>query len=179
MMRKTLIATLSLVAVIAVVDVVSTDCATAADPAMNVIGPSMRVISSDATSRFMPLGLNKSVVIELPTDISEALVVNPKIVNAVVRSQRRVYIIGAEVGQTNVYFFDADGRQIVGLDITVSTEANLVGIDVTAYRGDIESKYVCTPSRCKEWIAERPPVVPVSNFLILNAVPAAPPSSGP
>src|SRR5713101_1355046 len=69
-----------------------------------------------ADSRFVPLGIGKSVVIDLPRDIKDVLVADPKIANAVIRSSRRAYIIGATVGQTNIYFFDAEGRQLIGLD---------------------------------------------------------------
>src|SRR5882757_2629628 len=52
-------------------------------------------------ARFLPLGIGKSVVIDLPRDIKDVLVADPKIANAVVRSAQRAYIIGAAVGQTN------------------------------------------------------------------------------
>jgi pilus assembly protein CpaC len=42
----------------------------------------------------------------------------------VIRSSRRAYVIGNEVGQTNVFFFDADGKQMVGLDIAVTRSLN-------------------------------------------------------
>ena len=51
------------------------------------------------------------MVIDLPRDIKDVLVADPKIANAVVRSTRRAYIIGAAVGQTNIYFFDAEGTR--------------------------------------------------------------------
>ena len=76
------------------------------------------------TSRFVPLGVGKSVVVDLPADIKDVLVADPKIANAVVRTARRAYIIGVKVGQTNVYFFDAEGRQIVGFDIAVTRDLN-------------------------------------------------------
>jgi pilus assembly protein CpaC len=72
----------------------------------------------------MPLGVGKSVVIDLPRDIKDVLVADPKIANAVVRSARRAYIIGAAVGQTSLYFFDADGQQIAGFDIAVTRDLN-------------------------------------------------------
>ena len=72
----------------------------------------------------MPLGIGKSVVIDLPRDIKDVLVADPKIANAVVRSSRRAYIIGVAVGQTNIYFFDADGQQIAGFDIAVTRDLN-------------------------------------------------------
>ena len=51
-------------------------------------------------------------MIDLPRDVKDVLVADPKIANAVIRSSQRAYIIGAAVGQTNVVFFDADGQQI-------------------------------------------------------------------
>ena len=59
-------------------------------------------------------------VIDLPRDVKDVLVADPKIDNAVIRSTRRAYLIGVAVGQTNVYFFDAEGKQIAGLDIAVT-----------------------------------------------------------
>jgi len=85
---------------------------------------SVQVAASEASSRFVPLGVGKSVAIDLPADIKDVLVADPKIANAVVRSSRRVYIIGANVGQTNIFFFDADGRQIAGFDIAVTRDLN-------------------------------------------------------
>ena len=61
-------------------------------------------------ARFLALGVGKSVVIDLPRDIKDVLVADPKIANAVVRSAQRAYIIGATVGQTNIVFFDAAGQ---------------------------------------------------------------------
>jgi pilus assembly protein CpaC len=78
----------------------------------------------DATTQFVPLGIGKSFVIDLPTDIKDVLVAEPKIANAVVRSSRRAYIIGVTVGQTNVFFFDSEGRQIAGFDIAVTRDLN-------------------------------------------------------
>ena len=79
--------------------------------------------NSDGT-RFIPLGVGKSYVVDLPRDAKDVLVADPKIANAVVRSARRAFIIGASVGQTNVFFFDAEGRQIAGFDIAVTRDLN-------------------------------------------------------
>jgi len=84
----------------------------------------IRLVGSDASSRFVPLGIGKSVVIDLPRDVKDVLVADPLTANAVIRSARRAYIIGVKVGQTNVFFFDADGEQIGGLDIAVTRNLN-------------------------------------------------------
>ena len=75
-------------------------------------------------TRFLSLGIGKSVVIDLPREVKDVLVADPKIANAVIRSAQRAYIIGAAVGQTNVVFFDADGQQIASYDIAVKRDLN-------------------------------------------------------
>jgi pilus assembly protein CpaC len=75
-------------------------------------------------ARFLSLGIGKSAVIDLPRDIKDVLVADPKIANAVVRSAQRAYIIGAAVGQTNIVFFDSEGQQIVAYDIAVKRDLN-------------------------------------------------------
>jgi pilus assembly protein CpaC len=77
-----------------------------------------------AKTRFLALGVGKSVVIDMPRDVKDVLVADPKIANAVVRSAQRAYIIGAAVGQTNVVFFDADGQQVASYDIAVKRDLN-------------------------------------------------------
>lgn len=74
-------------------------------------------------SHFLALGIGKSSVVELPADAKDVLVANPAIANAVVRSARRAYLIGVAAGQTNVIFFDGDGRQIAAYDIEVGRDA--------------------------------------------------------
>jgi pilus assembly protein CpaC len=75
-------------------------------------------------TRFLALGIGKSVIVDLPRDVKDVLVADPKIANAVIRSPQRAYIIGAAVGQTNVVFFDSDGQQIAAYDIAVKRDLN-------------------------------------------------------
>src|SRR5712672_2589407 len=75
-------------------------------------------------ARPLSLGIGKSIVIDLPRDIKDVLVADPKIANAVVRSAQRAYIIGAAVGQTSIVFFDSSGQQIAAYDIAVTRDLN-------------------------------------------------------
>ncbi len=68
------------------------------------------------------LGLNKATIIELPADAADVLVSNPAIVDAIVRTPRRVYVLGMQVGQTNAFFFSESGRQILNLEIRVERD---------------------------------------------------------
>ena len=85
---------------------------------------SARLAAGDPAARFVPLGVGKSIVVDLSREVRDVLVSNPKIANAVIRSSRRAYLIGVDVGQTNIYFFDGDGRQIAGFDIAVTRDLN-------------------------------------------------------
>jgi len=100
--------------------------ARASEPAGYVAAPggSIQVVGSDSSSRFVQLGIGKSVVIDLPRDVKDVLVAEPKYANAVIRSTRRAYLIGVAVGQTNIFFFDAEGRQIAGFDVAVTRDLN-------------------------------------------------------
>ncbi len=75
-------------------------------------------------ARPLSLGVGKSVVIDLPRDVKDVLVADPKIANAVIRSAQRAYIIGAAVGQTTIVFFDSSGQQIAAYDIAVKRDLN-------------------------------------------------------
>ncbi|HEY0852446.1 MAG TPA: type II and III secretion system protein family protein [Bradyrhizobium sp.] len=88
------------------------------------IGTSPSSADGQTNARFLSLGVGKSVVIDLPRDVKDVLVADPKVANAVVRSAQRAYIIGAAVGQTNIVFFDAAGQQIAAYDIAVKRDLN-------------------------------------------------------
>ena len=78
-------------------------------------------------ARSVKLGLNKSLVVDLPRDARDVLVSSPKIADAVMRSTRRAYLIGMEAGETNVFFFDENGEQIAALEVVVSRDLAPLG----------------------------------------------------
>ncbi len=53
-------------------------------------------------------------------------VANPKVANAVVRSARKLFIIGVADGATSIFAMDGDGQQIAALDITVGRDLNIL-----------------------------------------------------
>lgn len=122
MVIKTSTHTIALGALIVFAGLVPVSQAIAAEASLHT--PVIQIAASESTSRSIPLGIGKSVAIDLPTDIKDVLVADPKIANAVVRSSRRVYMIGVAVGQTSIFFFDADGKQIAGFDIAVKRDLN-------------------------------------------------------
>jgi pilus assembly protein CpaC len=83
--------------------------------------------STAAGSQRVKLGLNKSVVIDLPSDAYDILVANPTVADAVTRTARRIYLFGKSVGETNIYVFGPNGEQIVSLDLAV--ERDVAGLE--------------------------------------------------
>ena len=47
---------------------------------------------------------------------------NPEIVDAVVRSKNTAYLFARGMGQTNIFFFDKGGQQILNLDLEVAVD---------------------------------------------------------
>jgi len=74
------------------------------------------------SARHISIALNKSIVVRLPVAARDVLIGNPKIVEAVVRTQNTAYLFAKKVGQTNAFFFDGKGRQILSLDIDVAQD---------------------------------------------------------
>lgn len=81
-------------------------------------------VSSMAATENVKLGLNKSVVIDLPADAYDILVANPAVADAVTRTARRIYLFGKAVGETNIFVFGANGEQIVSLDLAVERDTS-------------------------------------------------------
>jgi len=90
----------------------------------------MRVVISQggdtAVSQTLNLSLHKAAIIELPIDVSDALISHPAVADAIIRSPRRIYVLGLTVGQTNAFFFDDQGRQILNLEIRVERDITVV-----------------------------------------------------
>jgi len=82
----------------------------------------------------MDLALNKAAIVELDTDARDVLVSNPGMVDAVVRTPRRIFLMALKLGETNAFFFDEAGHQILSIDIHVLRDVSDLQV---AYRNDI------------------------------------------
>ena len=65
-------------------------------------------------TRQIVIGLDKSMVVELPRDLKDVVVSNPSNLDAVVQTSNRVFLIGKKMGDANVFFFDENGEQKIG-----------------------------------------------------------------
>lgn len=79
------------------------------------------------TTRFpltkkITIGVDKSMLIELPIDLQNVLVSNPDVLDAVVQSSRQVYLLAKDVGDANAFFIGPDGRKLLFLEVSVARD---------------------------------------------------------
>lgn len=72
-----------------------------------------------SASQNLTLPRGRSAIVELPVDARDVLVSNPQVADAVLRTPRRIYVLGVMPGQTDAVFFDGAGRRILSLNIRV------------------------------------------------------------
>jgi len=82
------------------------------------------LISSFGSSQNVQLGLNKSMIVQLPSDVSEVIVSQPSVAGAIMRNKRSSIIQGVGAGETNVFFLDAYGRQIAVVEISIVNDVS-------------------------------------------------------
>ena len=83
---------------------------------------------ADSQTRTPPRKMNlpqgRSVIVDLPRDAAEIFVGDPKVVEAVVRSARKLYMIGVGKGQTSVYAVDAQGAPITEIQVAIGRDVS-------------------------------------------------------
>ncbi len=79
--------------------------------------------STPDDGNFLRIGLNKSAVIKLPAAAKDVIVGDPQVVDVVLRNRTTAYLFARNPAQTNVFFFDANGQQILNLDLEVTVDS--------------------------------------------------------
>ena len=79
-------------------------------------------IGAGAKAQPVALGLNKSMIIELPREVRDVMVSNPEKIDAVMQSSTRAYLIGKDTGEANVIFLDKDSNQVATLEVSVARD---------------------------------------------------------
>jgi len=85
-------------------------------------GPGIEMGDNAQLSRHISMGVGKSIIVDLPRDATEVVVGNPKVADAIVRSARKLYVMGVETGQTTIFAVDASGRQVANLEIGIGRD---------------------------------------------------------
>jgi pilus assembly protein CpaC len=80
--------------------------------------------TNGGSARSLNLPFGKSAVVDLPADVRDVLVTNPAVADAVLRSRRRISVLGVAPGDTDAVFFDDAGKRMLTLDIHVAKDAS-------------------------------------------------------
>lgn len=96
--------------------------------------------SGPGVRKTIKLGLNKAVVIDLPTDAHDILVADPTLADAVTRTSRRIYLFGKSVGQTNIFVFGPHGEEIVSLDLEIERDISNLEANLRRFLPDSDIK---------------------------------------
>lgn len=92
-----------------------------------VPSPRLRTGGADAASaRSIEMGVGRSIIVDLPRDAKEVFVGNPAVANAVVRSSRKLFVIGVATGATTIIALDGEGNQIAALEMQIGREPGLL-----------------------------------------------------
>src|SRR5687767_8775845 len=75
--------------------------------------------AADAGPQKVSLPVNKGAVIEFDRDVRDVFAASPGIVDAVVRTPRRIFVMAQKIGSTNLILLDAQGGRIGTVEITV------------------------------------------------------------
>jgi len=74
----------------------------------------------------VPLTINKTLELRLPSAVRDVIVGSPKIADVVVRSPTQLFLVGKSIGDTNVFLLDVDGKIIERFEITVHPDTESV-----------------------------------------------------
>ncbi len=100
------------------------------------------------------MGNGKSFLVQFPFELKDVLVADPNKVDAVVQSADRVFLIAKKAGQTNAFFFDANGQQVLTLEVTVGADLSSLDallkrlIPVRTSRSRWPARRWCWSDRC-------------------------------
>jgi len=83
-------------------------------------------LAAQTDAQSLSIQKGKSAIVDLPVDARDVLVTNPQVADAVLRSPRRILVLGVAPGQTDAVFFDAAGRRILALNIRVDLDFSAV-----------------------------------------------------
>ena len=64
------------------------------------------------------------MLIEFPRDVRDVMISNPQVVDAVVLSTHRVFLLARRVGEANAFFFDTNGEQFATFELFVDRDTS-------------------------------------------------------
>lgn len=96
-------------------------------PVRDVAPDAVPVRAGDGVPRgVLTVTVGKTRPLRLDAQVADVIVGNPGVAEVMVGTRERVYIAGRQVGTTNVYFLDAEGRVIREAEVAVEIDVQAV-----------------------------------------------------
>ncbi len=73
-------------------------------------------------SKKITLGVGRSLMMQFPMELRDVMIADPSKIDAIVQTSDRVFLVARAAGSTNAFFFDAQGNQIMTLEIAVGSD---------------------------------------------------------
>jgi len=80
----------------------------------------------DLPAQQLALAVGKAKLVRLPVEVRDVLVGDPATADIVIKTPRLIYLVGRAVGSTNAFFLDADGNELLRLEIEVHIDVGAV-----------------------------------------------------
>jgi len=93
-----------------------------ADPSLHNSFMSIEAGQPYPVRKNVTIGVDKSMLIELPVDLQNVLVSNPDVLDAVVQTSRQVYLLAKDFGEANAFFIGPDGEKVLFLEVQVTRD---------------------------------------------------------
>lgn len=94
-------------------------------PALAATSPHLRIAHSEiGRTQYVEIGVNKSIIVDLPVEAGEVIISQPNVANAIMRTKTRAVIQGMATGETNIFFLDAAGGGISVIEISVAQDSS-------------------------------------------------------
>lgn len=85
----------------------------------------LRIASNEiGRTQYIQIGVNKSIIVDLPAEAGEVIVSQPGVANAIMRTRTRAVIQGITPGETNILFLDSRGAGIAVIEISVAQDSS-------------------------------------------------------
>ncbi len=84
------------------------------------------ISAEDKVSAPLNITLGKADIVSLPDGVSDVLVANPNIVDVQAVQSDKLYIVGLNIGDTNIIVLDGSGNVVKRLDIHVSYDLQAI-----------------------------------------------------
>lgn len=94
-------------------------------PALAATSPHLRIAQSEiGRTQYIEIGINKSIIVDLPAEAGEVIISQPSVANAIMRTKTRAVIQGIAAGETNIFFLDPSGAGIAVIEISVAQDSS-------------------------------------------------------